>query len=63
MKQEQEFQKATNCYYCNKNFEEFKLQKVRDHCHYTGFYRGASCSICNTQEGQRSNLFRYMLRI
>ena len=43
------------CYVCEKEFctdennkKEFKLkQKVRDHCHYTGKYRGAAHSNCN----------------
>ena len=43
------------CYICDQEFrtdennkKEFKLnQKVRDHCHYTGKYRGAAHSICN----------------
>ena len=43
------------CHICKKDFcndednkNEFKLkQKVRDHCHYTGKYRGAAHSICN----------------
>ena len=43
------------CHICEKEFctnkdnkKEFKkMQKVRDHCHYTGKYRGAAHSICN----------------
>ena len=43
------------CYICEKEFctdknnkKEFKsYRKVRDHCHYTGKYRGAAHSICN----------------
>ena len=42
------------CFLCKKEFctdknsKEFKkMQKVRDHCHYTGKYRGAAHSVCN----------------
>ena len=43
------------CHICKKEFctdkdnkEKFKkMQKGRDHCHYTGKYRGAAHSICN----------------
>ena len=39
--EENQFQSTNNCMYCNKVFEN---KKVRDHCHFTGKYRGASCS-------------------
>ena len=38
------------CYICKKEFSsnnEKKNCKVRDHCHYTGKYRGAARNICN----------------
>ena len=37
------------CYTCKKEFDtsDKKNFKVRDHCHYTGKYRGAAHNICN----------------
>ena len=37
------------CYVCKKEFNnnDKKNYKVRDHCHYTGKYRGAVHNICN----------------
>ena len=38
------------CYICKKEFNnnnDKKNYKVRDHCHYTGKYRGAAHDICN----------------
>ena len=36
-------------YICKKEFDKSnkKHYKVRDHCHYTGKYRGAAHNICN----------------
>ena len=44
-----EYKRATKCHICFKPFSEDK-RKVRDHCHYSGLYRGAvllhaTCSI------------------
>ena len=37
------------CYICKKEFnnDDKKSYKVRDHCHYTGKYKGAAHNICN----------------
>ena len=45
-KEEKErFDKATKCWICKKEFEDD--DKVRDHCHFTGRYRGAAHNSCN----------------
>ena len=43
------YNKQEICYICKKEFNntEKKNYKVRDHCHYTGKYRGAAHNICN----------------
>ena len=54
-REEESYKNQEICHICEKEFcidksnkKEFKLkQKVRDHCHYTGKYRGAAHSICN----------------
>ena len=38
------FSKEVNCHIC---MGELKTDKVRDHCHFTGKYRGAAHNICN----------------
>ena len=40
------FEKAEVCYICK---EELLADKVRDHCHFTGKYRGAAHNSCNLQ--------------
>ena len=45
--EEERFQLGSSCLICNKLFD-VEDDKVRDHCHITGKYRGAahwSCSI------------------
>ena len=43
-KEEQDFQKATDCHICENPLNN---DKVRDHCHLTGRYRGAAHNKCN----------------
>ena len=45
-KEEIDYYKQKICYICKKEFDK-KNYKVRDHCHYTGKYRGAAHNICN----------------
>ena len=42
-----EYKRATKCHICFKPFGD--RGKVRDHCHYSGLYRGAAHFSCNLQ--------------
>ena len=48
-KNEKDFQSATQCWICQKEFNDEKNPKVRDHCHILGQYRGPAHKICNTK--------------
>ena len=45
-KQWKKYKKATKCHLCYKPFT-LRDPKVRDHCRYTGLYRGPAHSLCN----------------
>ena len=45
-KQWKKYKKATKCHICYKPLT-LRNPKVRDHCHYTGLYRGPTHSLCN----------------
>ena len=48
-KGEIDYNKQKICYICKKEFNknDEKNYNVRDHCHYTGKYRGAAHNMCN----------------
>ena len=46
MNQQRTYERARKCHICNKPFYELD-PKVRDHCHYTGLYRGPAHQLCN----------------
>ena len=48
-KEKENYNNQKVCYICKKEFDKSdkKHYKVKDHCHYTGKYRGAAHNICN----------------
>ena len=54
-KNEEDFKNIYICRFCEKNIES---EKVRDHCHLTGKYRGPAHNTCNINVTQKqSNLY------
>ena len=47
--EEKEFQSVTICHICEEKLSSDKKSKVRDHCHFTGKYRGAAHNKCNLE--------------
>ena len=53
-KDKEDFENNNICRFCGKNIES---DKVRDHCHLTGNYRGPAHNVCNINASQhRSNI-------
>ena len=52
--EEEQFKQASNCWICGKllNIQD----RVRDHCHYTGRYRGAAHNLCNLKYSKPNNI-------
>ena len=54
MEEEEQFKQASDCWICRK---KLNIQdRVRDHCHYTGRYRGAAHNICNLKYSKPNNI-------
>ena len=50
---EKEFINALNCWICG---EYLGNDRVRDHCHFTGKFRGAACNSCNLKLRRQNNI-------
>ena len=52
--EQEQFNQATNCWICEKflNIDD----RVRDHCHFTGRYRGAAHNRCNLKYSKPNNI-------
>ena len=56
-------EESKRCSLCNQSFNTNKqskyykkYKKVRDHCHYTGIYRGAAHYLCNLRYQEQRDI-------
>ena len=52
--EEEDFKNDNICRYCEKKIES---DKVRDHCHLTGKYRGPAHGKCDFNATQQQSIF------
>ena len=57
------YEESKQCYLCGQSFNTNKQSKfymnykeVRDHCHYTGKYRGDAHSLCNLRHQEERDI-------
>ena len=54
------------CHICKNGFnthDDKKYFKVKDHCHYTGKYRGAPHDICNMRYKYQKKFLKYFIMV
>ena len=51
--EKKQFYKISDCWICGKHLGN---DRVRDHCHYTGRYRGPAHNICNLKYSKPNNI-------
>ena len=51
----EDYESATNCFICDKPFDDDNDAKVRDHDHINGEYRGAAHNSCNFKYSKQVN--------
>ena len=54
-KENRSYENQRRCYICKKRFTK-NNKKVRDHCHFTGKYRGAAHNKCNMNHKITKNI-------
>ena len=67
IEESQSYHEQNICYICKKESsidnKDKKYEKARDHCHYTGKYRGAAHNICNLSTKHQNKFLLYFIMV